>query len=594
MTTEPNGLLASTNARLAALEEKGAERVKEVAALKDENRRLADALADSGVQLAASQARAAELESTRGAAWNRERDAAREEARQAQARAERAEAECSHEINRCLEQWRTELAASEAECERLRAALREERRLADREGIERIDAALAGAPDAIPSPTSAPPVRDESAKRLAAVRDVLCQVDLDDDPPHEEVAAMITAACAIIDAPRTQEPAPLVSGDTKSYSPAFLRALSEEPTWRSGDEMGYTTERDMDGATAFTLDDGTHVYQAEACPWRGGIAVNVRGDKHNRIVLPWRALLEVAAAAPSEPTRAQPQDEDAAVKWMEEMNECLGGFEKLRYDLQAERDASVRAQVESEIADDCDAQYTAKSGPQMRDQYTEGWLDALDMFERRIRSGAYRKPAAEPTEAERPIAKEKGWTLTKPPTEVVASGPGWSQTRDHRMAEHHAAMKAERPRQQGWDVDDIVSAPAREPQRSEPAALPDRIDGWEWSAKLHGYTLDLDAENNEWRRVYMGKRDHVIVEQQADDDDGLLGVPAAVLRALLREPADTRIARALEPVFAWLDSDYTVVSRSEVKAKLRAILTGAPQGSEAIAALSGDTGGTTP
>jgi hypothetical protein len=66
MTTEPNGLLASTNARLAALEERGAERVKEVAALKDENRRLADALADSEVQLAASQARVAEMDPTDG------------------------------------------------------------------------------------------------------------------------------------------------------------------------------------------------------------------------------------------------------------------------------------------------------------------------------------------------------------------------------------------------------------------------------------------------------------------------------------------------------------------------------------------------
>jgi hypothetical protein len=47
------------------------------------------------------------------------------------------------------------------------------------------------------------------------------------------------------------------------------------------------------------------------------------------------------------------------------------------------------------------------------------------------------------------------------------------------------------------------------------------------------------------------------------------------------EPADTRIARAFADMHAWIDSDYIVVSRDEVRRKLReaiAILTGAPQG----------------
>jgi hypothetical protein len=56
---------------------------------------------------------------------------------------------------------------------------------------------------------------------------------------------------------------------------------------------------------------------------------------------------------------------------------------------------SMREQVEREIADDCDAQYRERAGPpdspRRLDAYGDGWCTALDMFERRIRSGAYRK-----------------------------------------------------------------------------------------------------------------------------------------------------------------------------------------------------------
>ena len=128
-------------------------------------------------------------------------------------------------------------------------------------------------------------------------------------------------------------------------------------------------------------------------------------------------------------------------------------------------------------------------------------------------------------------------------------------------------------------------------EQSEPAALPDEIEGWKWLPKLNGYVLDLDVENNEWRRVYIGRRDHVIIEQQADDDNGMLGVPAAVLLALLREPAPN-VSKALELLRKASVHVYNYADRDDVNAPT---LFGAYDLlSEAITALtSGDTGGAT-
>jgi hypothetical protein len=504
---EPNGILASTNARLAALEERGAERVKEVAALKDENRRLADALADSEVQLAASQARVAEMDPTDGRTrcmkchavivgsldsifpwWCSakcrdacdihrahmlavaERNAAREEARRLQQQFADSQAECeriiahANGLQSSLETAdeattamlnRAELA--EQECERLRAALVAidqsalnplrfawysaevvaVKRTAMNEAVQACESALGEQPfshDTALAGASAPPVRDESVPPpgwyWAGVDGrYVCRGSGVMSPRSYKLAE----AWACYDAehgyaPRTQEPAPTcMYCDGKGRCPngglcvpcegsgaeTVLHAVLCEVSRvaeSTDDAMDVTAElrgivtRAIEGR-ALTQEPAPAASPSEPSSLVATLHTVARhhAERASHGGASWEfharaqtacldAAALLAAAAPSEPTRAQPQDEDAAVKWMEEMNECLGGFEKLHYDLQAERDASVRAQVESEIAawmTEC-----ANAEQMVGQTYTAG---ALSDYRQRVLAGAYRKPAAEPT-----------------------------------------------------------------------------------------------------------------------------------------------------------------------------------------------------
>jgi hypothetical protein len=125
-------------------------------------------------------------------------------------------------------------------------------------------------------------------------------------------------------------------------------------------------------------------------------------------------------------------------------------------------------------------------------------------------------------------------------------------------------------------VDDIVSAPAREPQRSEPA-LP---DGWSWKplGEVHPHELGgaaivaLAIGPGDYYGAELWSDGDVVI---SDDEGDCAKVPAAVLRALLREPAPA-VARALKLLRYndWQPLHERVAA--------------------AIAALSGDTGGTTP
>jgi hypothetical protein len=486
-----------------------------------------------------------------------------------QARTENLDAD-RRMINSALVERDAQLAASEAECERLRAALADIRTwtvagFQDQSTlVDHIDAALAGASaphdpfvDAClrrdtnevmrlayeaATQLSAPPVRDErvpppgwypyksdgqwagwarGALRVGTLRSAWTQYDAE----HGY-------------APRTQEPAP-----TCMYCDGKGRCSNGGlcvPCEGSGAETVLHAVLCEVSRVAESIDDGMDV----TCELRGIIQRAIEG----------RALTQEPAPA------ASPSESTAIADEVLRMVHAFGDQGRRReVRLLADRIRALAGAVPSEPT-----RAQVDTGP---DSYTGAC--PCDRYRLDLITKCWEpcKPAAEPTEAERPQEKDM-----KKPTEVVASGPGWSQTRDHRMAEHHAAMKAERPRQQGWDVDDIVSAPAREPQQSEPAVLPD-VEGWKWNAKLGGYVLDLDEENNEWRRVYIGRRSHIVIEQQADDDNALIGCPAAVLRALLRESADTRIARAMDVLRN--DRGYALFS---VVREAIAILTGAPQG----------------
>jgi hypothetical protein len=275
-----------------------------------------------------------------------------------------------------------------------------------------------------------------------------------------------------------------------------------------GDEMPYATERDMDGAIAVTLPRGHHIYQAEACPWRGGIAVNIDGDKHNRIVLPWKALCEVAGLA-APPNRTEGPDVARALGILERLDGAIGEVRlKMRADSRYNVDPAL-FQAQVEIGRAHDALFNGQSprtGARRRgrwsvtkteqqnialaiadesyrysglDQYSMGVIDGF----RKAAELVTAMPAGEPTPTEAPApvaqaapAKTGDFTVeptrsaefalkaagmwprepteqAAPATTVVASGPGWKQVRDHRMAEHSEWLRQQAaPREESTPI----------------------------------------------------------------------------------------------------------------------------------------------
>jgi hypothetical protein len=139
---------------------------------------------------------------------------------------------------------------------------------------------------------------------------------------------------------------------------------------------------------------------------------------------------------------------------------------------------------------------------------------------------------------------------------------------------------AERPRQQGWDVDDIVSAPVSCQQlrehpapahESEPALPDDRVKAGWWVDQRNGVHY-LHCPGYSDAKAWVADGELVVNVGHR--------LPADLARALLRMPPDpgqaddTRIARAVE---ALERAKRYCPNHDDINAAI-AVLTGAPQG----------------